>query len=139
MWPDGIAIARISLTLSGIEEIDVVNETILVMVILGEINRRIGKCTSLSHEFLQTDRIIYRRAFVGSIIRIFLRQCYRTDNIKLRLEPAIGTVQIEISGTSIGTIAVSKSRFIEHVVEELMGIATYGREFGISKLHQDDQ
>ena len=73
MWPDGIAIARISLTLSGIEKIDVVNVAILVMVILGEINRWGSKCTSLSHEFLQTDRIIYGRAFVGSIIRIFLR------------------------------------------------------------------
>ena len=73
MRPDGIAITRICLTLSGIEKIDVVNVTILVMVILGEIYQRIGKRTSLSYKLLQTGRIIYGRALVGSILRIFLR------------------------------------------------------------------
>ena len=38
MWPDGIAITRISLTLSGIEEIDIVDEAILVVIILREIH-----------------------------------------------------------------------------------------------------
>ena len=139
MRPDGITITRISLTLSGIEEIDVVDEAILVMIVLREIYRWVGKRTSLSHELLQTNRIIYRRPFVLSIVSILLWQSNRTNDIKLRLEFAIGAVHIEISRTSVGTIAISKSRFIEHIVEELMRIATYGRELRISKLHQDDQ
>ena len=139
MWPDGIAITRISLTLSGIEEIDIVDEAILVVIILRKIHQWVGKSTSLSHELLQGYRIIRRRTLVGSIIRILLWQCYRADDIKLRLEFAIGAVHIEISRTSVGTIAISKTRFIEHTVEELMRIATHGRELRISKLHQDDQ
>ena len=139
MWPDGIAITRIRLTLSGIEEIDVVDEAILVVIILREIHQWVGKCTSLSHELLQSNRIIYRRTLVGSVIGILLWQGYRTNDIKLRLEFAIGTVHIEISRTSVGTIAISESLFIEHIVEELMRIATHGRELCISKLHQDDQ
>ncbi|GFI58751.1 hypothetical protein IMSAG025_02215 [Muribaculaceae bacterium] len=143
MRPDGILLPySVSFSVTGIENIHVIHITVSVTVIIFEINFPV-KCLARIYDHLMRVGI-FSISEIPTIITYIMRECYRTEHIKFRIEFSVRIIKKPVTGRT-GTAICIESFLIQHLSE--IGVRIYlvvwrfilGIEFYILKFRKYDK
>ena len=146
MWPDGISITASRLTLTSIDDINLLNLAIAVPVVLTEVYLLLDSIASINNH-LRCIRIILTTC-VLTIIFIRMLELYGSDDIESEVELTVALVEEIIMYTSNSTVIIRISLLVKHIlIERLDIILTWSEcqyvlrvlESHILKLNQDNK
>lgn len=133
--PDGIGGTAIRLAITGIEDIDIIDDAIIVGVVDAEIYLILKEIDGMRYHLVRAD-IIAGVGVVRAVIAHIIREFHRAINVELGRKITTRAGIKEIMDRSGGTI-FGETLLIEHTVEERVRIGE--RKLDILELDKDSE